>query len=454
MTISFLSIVIIEIFVTYIEIWILFCYYDLFLKARFNHWRQFIYKHLLICFLVAAVAYVNYRQVDPYLILISFVPGYAALACLIYQSPFLSTKKHATLPIAILYFFNVYCFSIMSAAINSMMFQYTVWRALKIGGYIGRRGFVGRIAHMLLMKGISFSIFLIIKHVFFKRFHIQASYLFLVSLACTGIFVNSIFSIRILMDSAQIESKRSMFASALLYLLIQILLLYLSCRFTNNTQHEKNEQILKVKYRMLENNYNNFRRSMDKYNKILHERKNTLLYILNSAKNGDSQRIVEYVEKELCTSLPMDGVVDTGSQIVDLVLQEKNLYARERGVFLQSEIQRLDGLPVHDMDICSILSNLLDNAIEACSKVDKEKRPSVYLTIKRRKAFLSIRITNTIASSPVNFVTQESSKEAHGYGLQIVKECVEKYNGNLQFECLNDTFIVYVLLCLESREIE
>ena len=101
-------------------------------------------------------------------------------------------------------------------------------------------------------------------------------------------------------------------------------------------------------------------------------------------------------------------------------------------------------------DVCTILSNLLDNAIEATQKVEESKY--IKLIIRRAKYFLFIRVSNPckkMKEFEVLLKTTKDNKNLHGWGLQSVNDVVEKYNGRM--ECLNigTEFVVNIMLTFD-----
>ena len=104
-------------------------------------------------------------------------------------------------------------------------------------------------------------------------------------------------------------------------------------------------------------------------------------------------------------------------------------------------------------DICTILSNLLDNAIEATQFV--EEPDVIELTIRRVNYMLLIKVSNSCIQDR-EFIeypeTTKENKKMHGWGIPSVKETVEKYNGTLKLAKDNGRFIVSAMLCFEPQE--
>jgi two-component system sensor histidine kinase AgrC len=109
--------------------------------------------------------------------------------------------------------------------------------------------------------------------------------------------------------------------------------------------------------------------------------------------------------------------------------------ARQAGIKLKREFDLLDAkLPIPEEDLCVLLGNALDNAIEASQKVAAESK-TVDLLIRQDKGVFQIRVQNPYAVSPsfVNgsFHSSKGDPQNHGFGIASMKQIVDKHSGNL-----------------------
>jgi sensor histidine kinase YesM len=90
--------------------------------------------------------------------------------------------------------------------------------------------------------------------------------------------------------------------------------------------------------------------------------------------------------------------------------------------------------PCQSVDLCILLSNLLDNAIEASAKISK---PEIEIILSQQKSYYTIivrnRIENSVLKDNAELKTTKSDKEYHGMGIQSVKEIVSRYNGMMEY---------------------
>lgn len=164
-----------------------------------------------------------------------------------------------------------------------------------------------------------------------------------------------------------------------------------------------------------------------------------------------------YFEKLYSNTVRPIHKVITGDEIVDMVLSIKQGILEEEHIQVVYEGKPVDLSFMEHVDICTVFSNLVDNAIESCRQVNGER----YLRIKvtRNEHLLLVVIENSkkelgeILNGELPETTKENKKE-HGFGLKNVQEIVKKYSGEMKVEQQNDTFAVRLLFPREDRQKE
>lgn len=142
----------------------------------------------------------------------------------------------------------------------------------------------------------------------------------------------------------------------------------------------------------------------------------------------------------------------TGNSVADIVLSVKREEAAKAGVeFLVESQGRL--LPfMEDVDVCTLLTNLLDNALEAAGKADKGTVSVEYVP---HRNFCTLVIANTVKEQITirnnrimgkRRYTGKENRSAHGYGLQSVEQIVKKYGGEYCLSCDERVFTAKVIL--------
>ncbi len=138
---------------------------------------------------------------------------------------------------------------------------------------------------------------------------------------------------------------------------------------------------------------------------------------------------LDQLERELDR---VDTLVKSGNLMTDAILNSKLTLARRNNIQVNCKAKLPERLPMEDVDLCVILGNLLDNAIEACQKVEEDDRTlRLYMAVNKGQFYLSLQ--NSAPQEPDfdarHYIT--SKRGNHGLGMKRVKAAVDKYQGYL-----------------------
>ena len=109
-------------------------------------------------------------------------------------------------------------------------------------------------------------------------------------------------------------------------------------------------------------------------------------------------------------------------------------------------------MEVTSLELCTIFSNALDNAIEAVSKIPDPVQRKVFLQARTKKGYFSLRIANSKENRIISAhgKMESDKKEAgHGYGLENIREIAKRYEGNMEVEYTEKEFVLFLYLRLE-----
>ncbi|HCC35927.1 MAG TPA: hypothetical protein DEQ02_10040 [Ruminococcaceae bacterium] len=184
---------------------------------------------------------------------------------------------------------------------------------------------------------------------------------------------------------------------------------------------------------------------------IRHDLKNCLSSLASYLRVNDFQQVAEYSKKidKMADSLKMQ--VNTGYQALDIIFWGKVRLAEHCGVNFSYSLFMPEDMRVDEMDLCIILANALDNAIEACKKIEEPGRRKISLVLKTEGDYISIYIENStgkkviVPEGGLVKTTKEDAKN-HGFGLQSIKNLAEKYNGDMAVSSDEQIFMLSVLL--------
>jgi len=186
------------------------------------------------------------------------------------------------------------------------------------------------------------------------------------------------------------------------------------------------------------------------HSKILqHDQSQHFSYLLSVMEDNQITEGVTYL-KELMHDAPFSNQEVTENFAINSMLSFKNERIRNNQIVLASTIEVPEQVHVSDVDLCIILGNLLDNAIEAATQVPAEKR-NIKLEIRYDRENLFISIENPLhkkprKGGPGGFLSSKRSPKAHGVGLYSVKHSLGKYDGTLQTKVDESKFIATALI--------
>lgn len=177
--------------------------------------------------------------------------------------------------------------------------------------------------------------------------------------------------------------------------------------------------------------YQNISKNYEMQRKRAHEYKNQLAIIATLARDGKIEELNNYLKEYGKDNIVKMNVIDTNHVIVNAIINSKYQETREKNIVFVVKINDLSGIQLKEEDIVLILSNLLNNAIEACEKCDNGVIRLKF--VKEQKAII-IAVENTLLQKPVvvndtYITTKTEQKEVHGIGIENIKETVERYGG-------------------------
>ena len=181
--------------------------------------------------------------------------------------------------------------------------------------------------------------------------------------------------------------------------------------------------------------------------------KNNLACISMMLEEGKNQEAKAYVSQLLGEVNAFSPKVVTGDEMLDAIVASKWSKMEERQISFSLDGVLDQGLNWKPIDICTVFSNGLDNAIEACEKAEGEREIS--LSLRYTKNFYYMVLSNTMVEAQDTFVigsrfTTKKNKELHGYGLENMERTIKKYDGTMNILQEENRFILKIMVPLET----
>lgn len=128
----------------------------------------------------------------------------------------------------------------------------------------------------------------------------------------------------------------------------------------------------------------------------------------------------------------VDSTVKSGNLMADAILNSKLTLARQKGIRINCKAVLPASISIEDVDLCVLLGNLLDNALEACEKIPVEQRfLRIYITVNGSQLYISVQNSakEELNFNERNYISQK--RGSHGLGMKRVKALTDKYDGYL-----------------------
>jgi len=218
-------------------------------------------------------------------------------------------------------------------------------------------------------------------------------------------------------------------------IVIDFVLIYLI--FQVNEKYVKEKELLQYKQQsnMQKQYMDNVRQMDDQIRKIRHDMSNQLNVVNTFLEENSYDKAREFLKKYVGQAISNERFVNTDNDIVNAVINSKIFYCKNNGIKIHTTVQRTMK-KIDDIDICSLLGNLLDNAIEAELKIDQADRYigfEILTDDATMNIFLKNRILEPVLENNVEMGTTKSNFKNHGFGTKIVSKIVKKYNGFIDY---------------------
>jgi len=233
---------------------------------------------------------------------------------------------------------------------------------------------------------------------------------------------------------------------------LSLLLLYIGVQIDHTHNMMNRLKLMDNLLDMQGGYYDSLRSHFDEIKKARHDIRHHLSVIQSFVETGEDERLVEYI-KDYSATLPDDFVfVYCDNYAINSVLLYYANMAKNEGIDVTINVELHDKFNISDTDLCIIFGNCIENALEACRKVEGEK----FINIK---SMITGNILTIVVDNSFNGELKRkgdgflsSKKSGGGVGVPSVKTIVRKYNGDARFEAKGDIFQASLLLQLSVKK--
>ncbi len=425
-----------EVLIIFFEVICSKIFYETFAKKRNKGWINIVQLILLesCVFIVARVLSDNFMLKQAVVV--------SVYALFMFWHVRINIRK--TFILALLYQAILLSTDYLAYAINNELYMDS--------GAVGKQYSLENILVILLAKAIAFLCILVIKKQLGDKstdILIDTDWLkLLIFPIFTIIIITSMLSFFKYVETT--EQITLLFIGAFGLIGMNIVVFYLIYDIVERETQLYESRIFQLQAKNQTEKYQSISENFDKQKKRTHEYKNQIECIKTLLKTKQYSKLEEYI-KEIGGTLDRElDAVDTNNIIVNAILNTKYQEAEANGIVFVLKVNDLSELKIEDKDIVTILSNLLNNAIEACKKCEYNRR-ILKLKIVNEDGMIKIGVRNTF-NNPILYENGEikSTKlvgaEEHGVGIKNIIEVIEKYDGSYVIKENNQEFYFSIII--------
>lgn len=227
---------------------------------------------------------------------------------------------------------------------------------------------------------------------------------------------------------------------------------YFAFLFVYFREYEKKQEIqqysnlMKMQLLSIEKEIEQVKRSKEKLSILRHDMRHHLNIILTQLQNDNTRKVIDYIEE--IGNIYDDTMIISYCQneMVNSVISIYHARFADREIIFNYDISVGKTLPCPDTAICTILSNALENSMNALKEMDTEKK-WVNLTISEKENHLLLQIENPIVRIPkfINGIPT-SGKKGHGIGVKSIVYYVEQLKGQCHFSLIDHSFVLRIII--------
>lgn len=245
-----------------------------------------------------------------------------------------------------------------------------------------------------------------------------------------------------------------------MWTILSIILMMSVLVFKINRQYEMEKELAKLKSEqaeLLERDYITINHAYEINAKLFHDFHNHIGVLRRFLSQEKYKDAMEYLDALQAPIREMTDTIWTGDETVDYLINRKAATAIENKIRFQAQVEFPRHTNIRSVDLCAILGNLLDNAIEAAQQIPESEQRWVTLIIRRINQMLVIKVENSFSTAPIqengNLKTTKKESGLHGWGLKSAQTAAEKYDGIVQTGIFGDIFRAVATLSYHKIEL-
>ena len=233
---------------------------------------------------------------------------------------------------------------------------------------------------------------------------------------------------------------------------LNIICLYITVSLNNSNRVTEELKLKEQQFKHDVQYAENIRSQYQEIRHIRHDIKQQLTTVSGLQSAGKYDEAQKYISQVTSGIDRIEMFMDVGNDFVNAILNSKLSIAKSKGVEVLCNFSgKVDG--INEYDLCNLIGNVLDNAIEAAEGTVDNAVVEVSLFSDKHKMIFTVSnsISKSVLNSNPELNTTKDKHEPHGFGVKTIKAIAAKYDGNVDFYEENLIFFCRVLLCKQHQ---
>lgn len=228
-------------------------------------------------------------------------------------------------------------------------------------------------------------------------------------------------------ERVKIRNNIINFSAVLIVPIFMVLIIYLLFNCISKQYFENISLLMEKQVEQQVEHYKKINKLTDDLREFRHDYKNHMICLQSLLNNKQYDEALSYVKSITNQEILDSNKFFSGNQIADAILTDKNELAQKNNCKIIFDGSVSDEISVSNL--CTILSNALDNSIEACSKIDSDETQIIDVKCVASELIQIIRISNPNLDNNAVTETSKADRKNHGFGLSNIRRTVERMDG-------------------------
>lgn len=243
-------------------------------------------------------------------------------------------------------------------------------------------------------------------------------------------------------ERVKIRNNIINFSAVLIVPIFMVLIIYLLFNCISKQYFENISLLMEKQVEQQVEHYKKINKLTDDLREFRHDYKNHMICLQSLLNNKQYDEALSYVKSITNQEILDSNKFFSGNQIADAILTDKNELAQKNNCKIIFDGSVSDEISVSNL--CTILSNALDNSIEACSKIDSDETQIIDVKCVASELIQIIRISNPNLDNNAVTETSKADRKNHGFGLSNIRKTVERMDGQMIISSQYPTFVLEI----------